>query len=171
MAGLLLVCVSTKNGNTHTSNKPAIAKLLVPLRQTNTKRPHQSILSYIYEASVFTFNIMVPRKRSNTLRPHCSISIYIRSTCALWGLTCVFIIDTYAYKPSPSQSFWFLIVIQVGPCRRPDNGHYPLSKRVQKPVYTWDIPEITFGNEIGGAPSAFLMDHVSNHFCAKCSFL
>ena len=95
---------------TRTSNKPAIAKLLVP------------------------------RGRANTMRPHCSISSYIRSTCALWGFTCVFNIDTHAYEPSPSRSSWFSRVLQVGPYRRPDNGHYPLSNGVRNLFHTWDLP-------------------------------
>ena len=126
---------------TRTSNKPAIVKLLVPRGRTNTTRPHRSISSYIYKARVFTFNLMVPRRRANTTRPHRSVSIYIRRTCAIRGFTCVSIIYTHTYEPSPSRSSWFSRVLQVGPCRWPDNGHCLLSNGVWNPVHTWDLPK------------------------------
>ena len=85
---------------------------------------------------------MVPCWQSNTMRPHCSISSYTRSRLALQGFTCVSIIDTHTYEPSPSRSSWFLRFLQVGPSRSPDNGHYPLSNGVRNPVHTWALPTL-----------------------------
>ena len=129
---------------THTINITAITKLLVPRGQTNTTLPHRYISSYIYEARVSTFKLLILRGRAKTTRPHHSISSYIRSMCALQGFACVSIIDTHTYKPSPSSSSWFLRVLQVGLCRRPDNGHYLLSNGVRDPVHTWAIPTHSF---------------------------
>ena len=127
---------------TRTSNITAIAKLLFPRGQTNTTRPHCSISSYIYEPCVFPFKLLVPRGRSNTTRPHWSISSYIRSTYVIWGITYVPILGTHVYNPLPSRSSWFLRVRQVGPCRRPDNRHYPLSDGVSNLVRTWALPTV-----------------------------
>ena len=89
---------------------------------------------------MFTFKILVLRGQANTTRPNCSILSYIWSTCALRRFTCVSIIDTHAYEPLPSWSSCFLRVLQVGPCRRPDNGHYPLSNGVRNHVHNLAIP-------------------------------
>ena len=105
---------------------------------------------------------MVPFGRANTTRPHCSIPSYIRSTCVPRGFTCVPIIGTHTYQqyqdchldtigsswtnyrhePLPSRSSWFSRVHQVGPCRRPENGHYPLSNGVRNPAHIWALPTL-----------------------------
>ena len=127
---------------TQTSNITAIEKILVPRGRTNNTRPNHSLSTYIYESRVLMFKIMVPCGRANTMLPHCSISSYTRSRLALQGFTCVSIIDTHTYEPSPSRSSWFLRFLQVGPSRSPDNGHYPLSNGVRNPVHTWALPTL-----------------------------
>ena len=136
------VCVIPFLVLTRIINITTIVKLLVLRVQTNTPPPNRSILSYIYESRLFTIKLLVPRRRTNTTRPHRSISRYILSTCVLQGFTCVPTIGTRAYETSPSRSSWLLRVHQVRPCRRPDNGHCPLSNGVWNQVHTWALPTV-----------------------------
>ena len=114
---------------------------------TDELTPHALIALYpaiyIYEARMFMLKLLVQHVRANTTLPHRSILRYIQSTCTIRGFRCVYIIDTHAYEPSPSRSSWFSRVFQVGPSRRPDNGHYPLSNGVWNPFHTWALPKIT----------------------------
>ena len=129
-----------------------ITAILLPSRNywsPADKRPPRTLIApykalYIYEARVFTIKLLIPHRRTNNTRPHCSISSYIQSTCVLQGFTCVSIIGTHTYDPSPPQSSWFLRVHQVGPCRRPDNGHYPITNELRNPVHNLDLPTHSF---------------------------
>ena len=79
----------------------------------------------------------------------------------LRGLTCVPVIDTHMHQKyqdyyldtigsswtadlrPASPSALFLRVPQAEPCRRPDNGSYPLSAGVLSQVYIWVPPTST----------------------------
>ena len=50
-----------------------------------------------------------------------------------------FLVENYRHEPLPYQSSWFSRVNQVGPCKSPDNGHYPLSNGVWNPVHIWAL--------------------------------
>ena len=95
---------------------------------------------------------------SGKLTPHTPSSLYtklyMRHVRFLRGLACIPVIGTHTHQryqdtiesswtadPRPASLFaLFLRVPQAEPCRRQDNGSYPLSTGVQTQVHIWVPP-------------------------------